>query len=129
MSLFSESKPLHLKYWNGRGLMEVPRMLLAIAGQFPGDYVDGRYTGDVADGEPNAFSSINTTLTANLGRMPCATTADGTIGQSAAINYYVATELGLMGGSTFEAAAILSIQGEYYDRSTTTATATTGPRP
>lgn len=26
---------LELKYWNGRGLMEVPRMLLAIAGKFP----------------------------------------------------------------------------------------------
>lgn len=29
---------LELCYWNGRGLMEVPRMLLAIAGKFPGDY-------------------------------------------------------------------------------------------
>jgi hypothetical protein len=24
-----------LNYWNGRGLMEVPRMLLAISGKFP----------------------------------------------------------------------------------------------
>lgn len=24
-----------LKYWNGRGLMEIPRMLLAIGGKFP----------------------------------------------------------------------------------------------
>ena len=28
-------KPLALKYWNGRGLMEVGRMILAIAGKFP----------------------------------------------------------------------------------------------
>lgn len=24
-----------LKYWNGRGLMEVPRKMLAISGKFP----------------------------------------------------------------------------------------------
>jgi len=34
MSAFSNSA-ITLKYWNGRGLMEVPRMLLAIAGKFP----------------------------------------------------------------------------------------------
>lgn len=28
-------KPLTLKYWNGRGLMEVGRMILAVAGKFP----------------------------------------------------------------------------------------------
>lgn len=26
---------LSLNYWNGRGLMEIPRKLLAIAGKFP----------------------------------------------------------------------------------------------
>jgi hypothetical protein len=34
MSAFSNSA-ITLKYWNGRGLMEVPRMILAIAGKFP----------------------------------------------------------------------------------------------
>lgn len=34
MSVFSNSA-ITLKYWNGRGLMEVPRMILAIAGKFP----------------------------------------------------------------------------------------------
>ena len=28
-------KPLNLKYWNGRGLMEIARMTLAIGGKFP----------------------------------------------------------------------------------------------
>jgi hypothetical protein len=28
-------KPLTLKYWSGRGLMEIGRMILAIAGKFP----------------------------------------------------------------------------------------------
>jgi len=45
MSIFASPTSLQLKYWDGRGLMEVPRTLLAIAGKFPGDdYVDGRYT-------------------------------------------------------------------------------------
>lgn len=51
------SAPIHLKYWNGRGLMEVPRMLLAAAGK-TGTYTDGRYSAPEGD------------LTANLGRMP-----------------------------------------------------------
>lgn len=28
-------RPLTLKYWNGRGLMEIGRMILAVAGKFP----------------------------------------------------------------------------------------------
>ena len=28
---------IHLKYWAGRGLMEVPRMLLALSGKVAGD--------------------------------------------------------------------------------------------
>ena len=61
------------------------------------DYTDGRYS--VPDGD----------LTANLGRMPLAVVGDASIGQSAAINYYLATECGLMGKSSLEAAQIISI--------------------
>jgi len=86
-----------LKYWNGRGLMEVPRQLLAIAGKFPGDYEDGR------------FSAPPEGLTANLGRMPVLSVGEDSIGQSAAINFYVASENGLMGSSTMEAAKIIMI--------------------
>lgn len=28
-------QPLTLKYWNGRGLMEIARMILAVGGKFP----------------------------------------------------------------------------------------------
>lgn len=90
---------LALKYWNGRGLMEVPRTLLAIAGKFPpNDYEDGRY------------SAPPDNLEANLGRMPLVE-IDGTssIGQSGAINFYVASLCGLMGDSVLEAAQILNI--------------------
>ena len=38
-----------LNYWNGRGLMEIPRMLLAIAGKTAaaGDFTDYRSDGEV----------------------------------------------------------------------------------
>ena len=89
---------LTLKYWNGRGLMEVPRLLLAIAGKFPGtDYEDGR------------FGAPPENLEANLGRMPVIIDGDASIGQSVAINYYIAAENGLLGSSNLEAAQILAI--------------------
>ncbi|RYY86126.1 hypothetical protein EON63_06250 [archaeon] len=75
--------------------MEVPRLLLAIAGKFPGDYVDGRYNESTG------------TLTHNLGRMPVLEVGGESVGQSAAINFYLASELGLMGSSNLEAAHII----------------------
>ena len=53
---------LTLKYWSGRGLMEVPRQCLAIAGLFPG----AGYT-DVRVSAPPEGASLD----ANLGRLPC----------------------------------------------------------
>ncbi len=78
--------------------MEIPRTLLAIAGKFPGDYTDGRYEAPTGD------------LTANLGRMPILEQDGQCLGQSAAINYYVASENGLMGSNSWEAAQIISVQ-------------------
>lgn len=76
-------------------------MLLAVAGKFPGqDYEDGR------------FAATPEVCAANLGRMPLLSQGDETIGQSAAINYYVAAENGLLGSSNLEAAKIISI-GEH----------------
>eukprot|EP01039_Chlorochromonas_danica_P000623 gene623-678_t len=98
MSSLDVSK-IALGYWNGRGLMEVPRMLLAVAGKFAGDYVDGRHENPTGD------------LTHNLGRMPILQLGDGnSVGQSAAINYYLASELGLMGKNHLEAAHIIGVQ-------------------
>jgi len=90
------------QYWNGRGLMEVPRLVLAIAGKFPpADYDDNRHSDAPTTGID---------LSGNLGRMPVASIGDNTIGQSHAINFFVASEVGMMGSNTFEAAQILSIQ-------------------
>lgn len=75
-------------------------MLLAIAGKFPGDYVDGR------------FDAPNGDLTANLGRMPVVEVGDAVIGQSAAMNYFLAAENGLMGSNNLEAAQIIAV-GEH----------------
>jgi len=92
--------PITLNYWNGRGLMEIPRMMLAYAGKFAskGDFKDNR------------LSVPPENLEANLGRMPTLDVGDAHIGQSNAINYYVAAEHGLLGSSHVDAARILSIQ-------------------
>lgn len=91
-----------LRYWAGRGLMEVPRFCMAIAGRFP----DAGYTDERTEGSTKDAGS---TLDANLGRLPVADCEAGTVGQSAAINFLVASECGLMGGSTFEAAKIIEV--------------------
>lgn len=92
---------LTLKYWNGRGLMEIARMTLAIAGKFPGDYENGKYDAPAAD------------LESNLGRMPVISVDNSqSVGQSVAIYFYLATEMNLMGDSTMQAAQILSV-GEH----------------
>jgi len=117
---------MSLLYWNGRGLAEVPRMVLALAGKFPGDYHDLRHVDAdnlakiKADAHHLSFGHAKTEfanvaevghrLDANLGRLPVLEVpAQGTVGQSAAINYYVAAENGMMGVNHFEAAQILAI--------------------
>jgi hypothetical protein len=99
---------LELMYWNGRGLMEVPRKMLALSGLFPGAYIDGRYTTDnPPTGGAGAMSEVADKLSWNLGRMPLVKGEDGEVGQSVAINYYVAAKLGLLGDSVIETAHIL----------------------
>ena len=95
---------LRCNYWAGRGLMEVPRFCLAIAGK---EYEDWRLQGDY-----DATKGMGNALDANLGRLPTIDCVDGTIGQSSAINFYIASECGLMGSSTFEAAKIIEF-GEH----------------
>lgn len=90
--------------------MEVPRIMMAIAGKFPGEgYTDFRASGT---------SDMGDALNCNLGRLPVLECQSGTIGQSAAINFYVASECGLMGSSSFEAAQIISITEHLKELST-----------
>jgi glutathione S-transferase len=106
-----------LIYWNGRGLMDVPRAMLAISGKFPGtDYEDVRI-GDRVDvakkgGDPDKvtpYPAVMNMLGANFGRVPICATTEGSIGQSAAINYYVASECGMLGKGPFETAQVLAV--------------------
>lgn len=101
---------VELHYWNGRGLMEIARMCLAYAGQFPGDYADSRYTTDSPSRSVKAMAEIGDKCGANLGRLPLCTVGDESIGQSAAIFFFVGSELGLMGSSNLETAKVLEIQ-------------------
>ena len=66
--------------------MEVPRTMLVISGKWPGEgFVDERHSAPPQDDALNA----------NLGRLPICLTEDGqAIGQSAAINYYIASQCG-----------------------------------
>jgi hypothetical protein len=73
----------------------------ALAGKFPaeGAYIDARHSrapaGDLLD--------------ANLGRFPLIQTSEGvSIGQSSAINYYIASICGLLGKCAAETALVLS---------------------
>lgn len=78
--------------------MEIPRLCLAINGKFPGEgYTDGRYQAPPLP------------LEANLGRMPLCSVGDEHIGQSGAINFYIAAENGLLGSNNLEAAQILGV--------------------
>jgi len=102
---------VELKYWDGRGLMEVPRMILALAGKFPGDYVDGRYFRDGFTASANAkpYEECKDKLGANLGRLPVMDVGATSVGQSAAINYYLAQTYGFFGKDALEGAQIIAI--------------------
>ena len=101
---------LKLQYFNGRGVVETSRLLLALADQ---DYEDARF--EIAPGtmESPEFQNAKQSgkLVMNMGRAPILTVEqqDGstvTIGQSKAIERYLARRLGFMGASEIEAAQI-----------------------
>jgi len=85
-------------------------MLLAKGGMTAGtDFTDGRYTTDTPKDFEQPFSAAGD-LSANLGRLPVIECSEGSVGQSVAINYLVAAEMGLLGASNFETARILQVQ-------------------
>jgi len=70
---------LELKYFDGRGLMELPRQLLATAGKFaPADFTDSRYPIKVIDAAAYKFDTAEFDANRdsgahgkqNLGRVP-----------------------------------------------------------
>lgn len=102
----STSGNLQLKYFNARGAAEPCRILLAI-GEEP--YDDVRF--DIIPGQMESpdFKKAKEAgeLKLNLNRAPVLVTSDGiTIGQSKAIERYLARRFGLMGETSEEAAMI-----------------------
>ena len=82
-------------YWNGRGLMEVPRQMLHASGV---EFVDGRHSQFTGDDK------------CNLGRMPSIELESGRwIGQSKAIRHYIAETNGLLGSNAYEAAKCIEV--------------------
>jgi hypothetical protein len=87
-----------------------PIIFTAFAGKFPGDdYIDARHS------RPPAGDLLD----ANLGRFPLICTSAGvSIGQSSAINFYIASLSGLLGSNATETALVLSfsahIQARYH---------------
>ena len=107
---FAKSDGLTLKYWNGRGLMEVPRLMLAKRNMYAsaGDFADIRVTTDSLDDYEAgnntvvSYDSVANTLDSNLGRLPILECNGKSIGQSAAINYFVAKRLDCLGTMTWK---------------------------
>jgi hypothetical protein len=77
--------------------------LAAFAGKFPGDgYIDARHA------RPPAGDFLDP----NLGRFPLIRTSQGaSIGQSSAINFYIASTCGLLGKNPTETALVLQFSG------------------
>lgn len=91
---------LVLYYWNGRGAMETTRALLALADKFPGaGYEDHR--------DPKAEGLD--LGSANCGRVPLIRHNGVDIGQSGAIQRYIAKITGALGANDLEAAQIEAI--------------------
>lgn len=107
----SSAMSLRLKYFDAKGAAEVTRVLLAL-----GDiqYEDERY--EIVRDEAGGMSTPgfkadkeSGALAANLGRAPVLMVDASAIGQSKAIERYVAAKAGLLGNSELEAAIIDAI--------------------
>lgn len=101
-----------LKYFDLKGAAETCRILLAIGGE---DYDDARYQFDPATFKSPVFEAAKESgeLKVNLNRAPVLVTSDGTtIGQSKAIERYLAKRFGLM-GTTPEEEAIIDCIAEH----------------
>jgi glutathione S-transferase len=101
----SISKPMELKYFDLRGAAETARIILAIGGE---EYTDTRYAITPGSFDAPEFKAAKESgdLDMNLGRAPLLITEEGTIGQSKAIERFLAKKFGLMGSTDFEAAQI-----------------------
>ena len=101
---------LELTYFNGRGLAETSRIVLALAGQ---PYKDTRYPLKVIDFSKYSFERHEFDedkkagrFVKSLGKVPFLRTGGKVICQSKAIERYLARRFGMMGATEEEAAQI-----------------------
>jgi glutathione S-transferase len=96
---------IELKYFGARGAAETARIILALANK---EYKDTRF--EITPGTMNAPEFLaakeSGELDMNLGRAPVLIVDGKPLGQSKAIERYLAKQFGLMGESDFEAAQI-----------------------
>lgn len=98
-----------LKYFNGRGVAEITRVLFAVAKV---SYVDHRFPIDFSTYSRPEFDEAKAAglFDINMGRLPILEYSgpEGTItlGQSKTIERFIAKKLGLFGSNDFEAAQI-----------------------
>jgi len=93
-----------LQYFDARGAAELTRVLLKLSGK---EFIDTRYKiGPGFDAPEFKADKASGALAMNLDRAPLLVLPQGQLGQSKAIERFVAYEGGLMGGSAFEAAQI-----------------------
>lgn len=111
--MYLKMSQLKLCYFNGRGLAETSRLLLAIANV---DYVDYRYPIEVLDWktysfkkEEFEFDKANGLLKKSLNKLPFLIVDGETICQSKSIERYIARRFNLMGSNEIEMAKIDSI--------------------
>jgi len=102
----SASHKFQLKYFDIRGAAEGARLLLALAGE---EYDDARYGLTPGKMESPTFDAAKEAgeLVTNLDRAPVLITPEGVaIGQSKAIERFLAKQFGFMGTTNVEAALI-----------------------
>ena len=101
---------LQLNYFNGRGLAETSRLILAIVQQ---EYTDFRYPLKVVDWKTYSFvrdefdrDKADGKLTQSLNKVPFLNVGDQVISQSKAIERYLARRYNLFGDTVVQAAQI-----------------------
>ena len=100
-STLSSSKKIRLVYFDAKGVVEMTRIMLKIGGL---DFDDARFSINVKEGggfETPEFAISKTAgdLKANMDRAPVLQVGDISIGQSKAIERYVAKMCNMMGSS------------------------------
>jgi hypothetical protein len=93
-SSLSASKKIKLVYFDAKGVVEMTRIMFKISGV---DFEDSRFSIKVKEGGEFAVAKETGVLQANMDRAPVLLVGDVSIGQSKAIERYVAKTCNMMG--------------------------------